>query len=346
MPSLDRPAGDPGYAPPVAVGRNDSLLYRLRWAFALLAAAIAYGVIGFMLVEGWRFLDALYMTVTTLTTVGFREVRPLDDAGRIFAMTLILVGVGTVFVTISLIGRWVAEAQLGTRSRRRRMERRIDALEGHYIICAYGRVGRAVAREFEAEGVPFVVIDPKEDLQERMTQDGVLFLVEDPSDEGVLLRAAVGRARGLVCAVDSDATNVYITLMARSLNPDLFIVARASERGSDKRLLKAGADRVVSPFVSSGRHMALVALRPRATDVLEVESPGAVSMKLEEVQIDAGSTMTGKSVDEALGSHPVLAIRHAAGQITANPPREHKLQAGDLVLMLGEDELSAVRRSS
>ncbi len=330
----------------MAVGRSDSLLYRLRWAVALLAAAIAYGTVGFMLIEGWSFLDAVYMTVTTLTTVGFREVRPLDDAGRIFAMTLILVGVGIVFITISLTGRWIAEAERGGRGRRRRMERRIDALEGHYIICAYGRVGRAVAREFEAEGVPFVVIDPKEELRDRMVQDGVPFLMEDPSEEGVLLRAGVRRARGLVCAVDSDATNVYITLMARSLNPDLFIVARASERGSDQRLLKAGADRVVSPFVSSGRHMALVALRPRAVDVVEVESPGAVSMKLEEIRVDAGSTMAGKTIDEVLGSHPVLAIRHAAGQITANPLGELRLRPGDLVVMLGEDELSAVRRAA
>jgi len=134
--------------------------------------------------------------------------------------------------------------------------------------------------------------------------------------------------------------------VARSLNPDLFIVARASERGSDTRLLKAGADRVVSPFVSSGRHMALVALRPRAADVLEVESPGAASMKLEEVRVDAGSSMMGQTIGEALGPHPVLAIRHAAGQITASPSGEHRLQVGDLVLMLGEDELSAVRRSS
>ena len=330
----------------MTIPRSDSLLYRLRWLFALLLVAVAYGVVGFMLLEGWRFLDALYMTVTTLATVGFREVRPLDDAGRVFTMTLILFGVGIVFVTISLTGRWVAETQLGARSRRRRMERRIGSLQDHYIICAYGRVGRAVAREFEAEGVPFIVIDPMEELAERMTNDGVLFMTEDPSEEGVLVRAGVGRAKGLVCAVDSDATNVYITLVARSLNPDLFIVARASERGSDQRLLRAGADRVVSPFVSSGRHMALVALRPRVTDVVEVETSGARSMKLEEVRIEAGSPIAGRTIADALGASPVLAIRHPGGQISANPSPQVVLQTGDLVLVLGEEELSAVRRST
>ncbi len=321
-------------------------LRRIRWAAVLLAIALAYGVTGYMLLQGWSFLDALYMTVTTFTTVGFREVRPLDDAGRVFTLSVIAIGVALVLITIALAAQWVIEGQWGERTRRKRMQRRIDGLSGHYLICAYGRVGRAIAREFEAESVPFVVIDPKEDLQERMEHDAVLYLIEDPSEEGVLLRAGVRRARGLVCAVDSDATNVYITLMARSLNPDLFIVARASERGSDQRLLKAGADRVVSPFVSSGRHMALVALRPRAADVVEVESAGASSLRLEELRIEAGSSTAERTIAEAMGSTPVLAIRHPGGQITANPPPDLVLRPGDLVLMIGEEDLPAVRRGS
>jgi voltage-gated potassium channel len=318
----------------------------MLWAALLLGLALAYGVTGYMLLEGWPFLDALYMTVTTFTTVGFREVRPLDDVGRVFTLSVIAIGVALVLITIALAAQWVIEGQWGERTRRRRMQRRIDGLSGHYLICAYGRVGRAIAREFEAEGVPFVVIDPKEDLKERMEHDAVLYLIEDPSEEGVLLQAGAQRARGLVCAVDSDATNVYITLVARSLNPDLFIVARASERGSDARLLKAGADRVVSPFVSSGRHMALVALRPRAADVVEVESGGASSLRLEELRIDPGSSSAGRTISDVMGATPVLAIRHPGGQITANPRPDHVLQPGDLVLMIGEEDLPAVRRGS
>ena len=317
---------------------------RIRWAVLLLGVALAYGVGGYMLLEGWPFLDALYMTVTTFTTVGFREVRPLDDVGRLFTLSVIAIGVALVLITIALAAQWVIEGEWGERTRRRRMQRRIDGMSDHYLICAYGRVGRAIAREFEAERVPFVVIDPKEDLQERMEHDGVRYLIEDPSEEDVLLRAGVRRARGLVCAVDSDATNVYITLMARSLNPELFIVARASERGSDARLLKAGADRVVSPFVSSGRHMALVALRPRAADVVEVESGSASSLRLEELRIEPGSPSAGGAISAVMGATPVLAIRHPGGQITANPPPGHVLQPGDLVLMIGEEDLPAVRR--
>lgn len=328
------------------VDPGDSLWRRIRWATLLLVLAFVYGVAGYMLLEGWGFLDALYMTAITFTTVGYREVRPLDATGRVFTLTVMAVGVGLVLITIALAAQWVIEGAWTLRARRRRMQRRIDALSDHYLICAYGRVGRAAAREFEAEGVPFVVIDPKEELEERMIADGVLYLIDDPSQEEVLLRAGVRRARGLVCAVDSDATNVYITLIARSLNPHLFIVARASEPGSDRRLLAAGADRVISPFVSSGRHMALVALRPRVADVLEVEPGTARSMRLEEVRIEEGSPQIGRTLAEAFGSVPVLAVRHLGGQITANPPSELVLSPGDLVLTIGEEDLPAVRRTS
>jgi voltage-gated potassium channel len=321
------------------------LWQRVRWPALGLVLAMAYGVAGYMILEGWRFLDALYMTVITLTTVGFREVRPLDDSGRIFTLTLIAIGVGLVLITVTVIAQWILEGRWGERTRRYRMQRRIDGMSEHFIVCAYGRVGRAVARELEAEGASFVVIDPDEGLTERMTSDGVAFMIDDPSHETVLRRAGVDRARGLVCAVDSDATNVYITLVARAVSPDLFIVARASEPGSDQRLLHAGANRVVSPFVSSGRHMALVAMRPRVDDVLELETTDAASMKLEEVRVEPGSPLDGKTVGEAMGSTPVLAVRHAGGQIAPNPPSELQLRQGDLVLLLGEEELAAVRRS-
>jgi voltage-gated potassium channel len=320
----------------MASGAPLGFWHRARWIVAALAAVVAFGVGGYMLLEGWSFLDALYMTVMTLTTVGYREVRPLDTSGRVFTIALIVLGVGLALGTITLFAGLIAEGGMLRLLRRRRMDRRIEQMRDHFIVCAYGRVGRAVARELARVGTPFVVVDPKEELRERMEADGVAFIVDDPSLEPVLRAAGVERAAGMLCAVDSDATNVYITLMARSLNPELFIVARASERGSDARLLKAGADRVVSPFVSSGRHMALVALRPRAADVVEVESGGASSLRLEELRIEPGSPTAGRSIADAMGSTPVLAIRHPGGQITANPRPDHVLQPGDLVLMIGE----------
>ena len=325
---------------------SSDLWRRIRWPALAVVLALGYGVAGYMLLEGWRFLDALYMTVTTLTTVGFREVRPLDDGGMVFTLTVITIGVGLVLTTVTAVAQWVLEGQWGERTRRHRMQRRIDDLSDHFIVCAYGRVGRAVAAELESQGAPFLVVDPDERLLDRMREDGVAYMIEDPTHEAVLRRAGVERARGLVCAVDSDATNVYIALVAKAIKPDVFIVSRASEPGSDKRLLLAGANRVVSPFVSSGRHMALVAMRPRADDVVALGASGAASMALEEVRVEQGELLDGMSVGQALGSTPVLAVRHAGGQIVPNPPHDLRLRPGDLVLLLSESELSSLRSSS
>jgi voltage-gated potassium channel len=306
----------------------------MRWVVVALAAVVGFGVAGYIALEGWSFLDALYMTVMTLTTVGYREVRPLDTSGRVFTITLIVLGVGLALATITLFAGLIAEGATFQRSRRRRMQRRIDDMDEHFIICAYGRVGRAVARELTRLETPFVVVDPKEELRERMEGDGVAFIVDDPTLEPVLHAAGVGRAAGLVCAVDSDATNVYITLMARSLNPDLMIVARASEPGSEARLERAGANRVVSPFVTSGRHMALMALRPEVVDPLEAGSLGERSLAVEERRIEPGSALVSRSV--AAAGAPVLAIRRANGHVVPNPAPSETLAGGDVVLLLSD----------
>jgi voltage-gated potassium channel len=309
-----------------------ALSRRVRWTFAMLVAVFVFGVLGYWLLEDWSLLDAVYMTVITLTTVGFKEVRPLDSNGRIFTIVLLVMGVGLALISVALIAQLVAETQLGVRSRRKRMERDIDRLADHTIICAYGRVGRAVARELQAHGRSFVVIDPKEDLRERMETDGVPFLIGDPSNESVLKRAGVDRARSLVCAVDSDATNVYITLIARSIRPEMQIVARASEPGSPERLERAGANRVVSPFVTSGQHMAKMAMRPELVDVIG-EDDGQPVLAVEERSIAHGSTLADRAVADA--GAPVLAVRHADGRVTASPPGDLVLREGDTVLMLG-----------
>ena len=314
-----------------ATTRGSDLSRRVRWTFAALVAVFVFGVLGYWLLEDWSLLDAVYMTVITLTTVGFREVRPLDTNGRVFTIVLLVMGVGLALISVALIAQMVAESQLGARSRRRRMEREIDRLRDHTIICAYGRVGRAVARELRANGRLFVVIDPQEDLRERMEADGVPFLIDDPSSEAVLKRAGVERARSLVCAVDSDATNVYITLIARSIRPDLQIVARASEPGSPERLEHAGANRVVSPFVTSGQHMAKMAMRPELVDVLG-EEEGRPALSVEERAIGHGSTLDGRAVADVGGS--VLVVRRANGEVVANPHDDLLLREGDTVLVL------------
>ena len=216
------------------------------------------------------------------------------------------------------------------------MQKKIADLTDHFVLCAYGRVGRAVAREFESEGVPFVVVDSKEELEEMMRADGVLYLLADPTQEPVLRRAGVERARGLICAVDSDAANVYITLTARAIKPDLFVVARASDPTSPEPLYRAGADRVISPYVSSGRHMALLALRPRVVDYLDIAGLGERHVRLEEVLIEPGSPFVGSTVAEVCGDAIPLLIRRNVGHMIPNPDGREQLEAGDMVVLVGE----------
>ena len=218
------------------------------------------------------------------------------------------------------------------------MQRRVTALKNHFVVCAYGRVGRTVAREFEAEGIDFVVIDRLPDLESDMLRDGVTYMIGDPTHEHVLKEAGVERARGLVSAVDDDAENVYITLTARSINPDVYIVARASEESTAEKLYKAGADRVISPYVSSGRHMALLALRPQVVDYLEVESEKAGAIRLEEVVVEEGSELVGSELSSLCEDGGCLVLRRADGHTFTNPDGQTRLEAGDLLVLLGESQ--------
>ena len=308
----------------------------LRLPALLLGVVLAVGIVGFMFGEGWSFVNSLYMTLMILTTVGLREVEPLDSSGKVLVICLMVMGVTLVLLTLSLAARSVAEGGLGERARRRRMQRRIDGIRDHYVICAYGRVGRTVARELEAEGVPFVVLDRDEELEEQMIRDGVFYVIGDPTSEPILRSVGIDRAKGLICAVDDDADNVYIALAARSLNPDIFIVGRASAETSADRLYRAGADRVISPYVSSGRHMALMALRPQVVDYLDVGDREATNLRLEELSVGPDSQLIGRALTDACGRSLPLALRRADGQVVTNPEPTVRLQEGDLLVLLGE----------
>jgi len=309
------------------------LVRTLVWVVAALALLVAIGTSGYMALERWSFTDALYMTIITISTVGYREVRPLDEGGRLFTMAILVVGAMIALIGISLTAALIAEGEIGGRTRRRRMERAIAQLRDHYIVCAYGRVGRAAIRELETAGLPCIVIDPQEALQERMEEDGVRYLLEDCTSEEVLRTAGVTRARALICAVDSDATNVYVTLTARQLAPDLFIVARSSEPGSGERLQRAGADRVVSPYATSGRQMVRMARDPSIVDLFDENRPGA-TIPVEERVVTAGSPLVGRTVSSL--EEPVLAVR-SGDALVPSPDGAHELAAGDVVLVLRGD---------
>lgn len=319
----------------MASPRPDGILRRLRWPLVFIAGVFVTGIIGYLIL-GFSFVDAFSNTSLVLTTVGFSPRDPLDDADKIFTDVIALLGV-TSYLSLLAVGvAAIADGQFGVASRRRRMERRIARLRDHVIVCAYGRVGRAAARELEASGTPFVVLDRDEHLESRMRADGVVYLIEDPTSEDVLLRAGILRARALISAVDSDADSVFITLTARSLGPKLFIVARGGQPLAADRLYRAGADRVISPYVSSGRHMSLLARRPRIVDYLEIRAGDGTPLRLEEIVIEERSPLIGMRLRAVCGPATPLVARRGAGDLLIEPSDDLVLDVGDLVVLLGD----------
>lgn len=300
-----------------------------------LVAVVIIGTAGY-LAFGYGLASAVAMTFLTLTTVGFATAHGLSTGALLFSAGLAVLGVGLFATILGLAGTAVLEGRIVLFSRRRRMQRRIDQLKDHYIVCAYGRVGRSVARELESEHLHFVVIDSKAELQPDMERDGVLYLIGSPSDEQMLRQAGVDRARGLICAVDSDAENVYITLVARSLCPELLIVARAAEDQSADRLRRAGATKVVSPYVTSGRRMANLAIRPHVVDFFDIARAGQPDLRLEELAITADSPLAGRSLQELSGPAVPLLLRRQGGQLLANPAQQLRLETGDTLVVYGE----------
>ena len=300
-----------------------------------LAVLVIAGIAGYM-GFGYPPWEAVATTLLTLTTVGFASSGHVSTGVLVFTAGLAFLGVSLFFVILGLAATAIVEGRVSLFSRSRRMRRRLDELRGHFIVCAYGRVGRASARELEAEGVPFVVVDSKAGLEPDLERDGQCYLIGDATDEAVLREVGIERARGLICAVDSDAENVFITIVARSLSPNLLIVARAAREQSADRLYRAGANHVVSPYVTSGRRMASLAVRPHVVEFFDVVRAGQPGLRLEELAITEGSPLAGRTLQELQGPAVPLLIRHPNGQLIANPGRDLQLQAGDVLVVFGE----------
>jgi voltage-gated potassium channel len=327
-----------------AYSRGHRLLAtRFRLPALLVALAFAYGIVGYKVLWSWSWLDSVYMTVITLSTVGFGEVNPLTPGGRVFTITLILFGIVALFDLLAAVAATLASGELGVALRRRTMRRVMDDLREHFVICAYGRVGRAAAEEFLAQGADVVVIEVKPELVPPLAEAGIAHIMADPTEESVLLQAGIARAKGLVCAVDSDAINVYITLTARSLNPDLFIVARASSPDSVDKLERAGANRIVSPYTLSGVRMAALALQPSVVEFVDAVRV-APDLRLEEILVSEGSGLASSSLGEVCSRSQdvvVLAVKKAQGDLLVSPRQDEVLAPGDLVIALGRaDALS------
>jgi voltage-gated potassium channel len=322
-----------------------SLRARLIVPLGLVLAVVTIGTVGYRWL--WRglggtWLDALFMTVTTITTIGYGEVKPLDAPARVFTMAIAVAGIGAFFYTFSVVLDHLVATGVADPRGRRRMERRIAELNGHVIVAGLGRVGRQAAAELAAAGTPFVVIDPSPTAARFAEENGYLALLGDATEDPMLDRAGVRRARGLVATTANDATNMYIVLSARVLNPALRIVSRADDDASVAKLLRAGADRAISPYATGGHRLAHLILSPTVVDFFETAlRGGAGALAIEDLAVapssaSAGRTLGALAVRQATGAS-VLAVLRDVNAIP-NPPPDLTLQVGDRVLALGTTE--------
>jgi voltage-gated potassium channel len=311
---------------------------RVRLGVGLLTLLVAVGTVGYVAL-GFSLLNAAYQTVTTISTVGFREVEPFDARAKLFTMLLVLTGVGTALYTFSMLLETLVEGRLTDHFGRRRMERRISELRDHVIICGWGRVGRTIQSYVAGAGREAVVIDQDPD---RIAKVNGLTLLGDATDDAVLQAAGIERAGTLIAAIDTDAANLYVTLSARKLRPDLFIVARARVDSAEPKLLQAGANRVVNPQYIGGARMAAFALQPHVAEFVDVVMHnGSLEFRLEEIEIPPDSPLAGRSLrDGHLRDRTgamVLAMRGESGRFNTNPPPETVIEPGQVLIAIGTD---------
>lgn len=311
-----------------------------RTALAFLVVLVVVATVGFSSIEGWPLLDGLYMTVITISTVGYGEPRPLSPAGKLFTTAVILVGVGT----LAYIATKTSETLLDpTRLRFRKRRREIRRMRDHVIVCGYGRMGAAVADVLRSVGAATVVIDSDPALAERLDDSGVVHLVGDATDDAVLNEAEIRQARALASVLPHDADNLFVTLTARELNPEMTIIARSSHAKNDGRMTAAGATRVLNPYRNGGRLMAQQLLQPSVTEFIDlVTRAGATDLRMEEVQLQRGSTLDGIPLREAPLRKDlnviVVGVRREGEGLIFNPPPELAPRRGDVLIVLGRGE--------
>lgn len=314
---------------------------RFRLPAAMLAAVLVYGTAGYSVIERWTPFDAFYMTISTISTVGFGEVHPLSIAGRVFTATLIVGGVATMLYAFGVFAELLSAGDVGRYRRWVQLENELGALRDHYIVCGYGRIGTQIVTEFSNRGVRCVIVEQNPEAIARLERAQRLHIVGDAASEEVLKRAGIERARCLVSAVDADERAVYITLAARALNGKLYIVARAGQPESIRRLELAGADRVISPYRMAGHRMAELATQPALVDVLD-SLQGESGFGVEELVIGSEAKLVGLTLDQSgllgAGAARLLALRRSDGTLHVSPDGTMSLEEGDLLVVLGSSE--------
>ena len=317
--------------------------YKIFKGFLILLIIVAIGSAGYMSIEGWSFFDSLYMTVITITTVGYGEIRDVSEAGRLFTIFLIFSGMGIIAYIVGLTAQGMVELQIRTIIGRRKLDLQIKKIKDHYIICGFGRIGRVICRELQSKNIPMLVIENNAENSELLDLESIPHIIDDATSENVLLEAGIERARGLISVVASDADNLFITLTARGLNHAAFILARADEEKTEKKLLRAGADKVFLPYTIGGLKMAQSITKPAVTDFIEFTVHNKdMGLEMGELHVSKDSRLNGlKLIDSGIRQQMdiiIVAVRKKSGEMSFNPSSETQIEAGDILISLGKSK--------
>ena len=324
------------------LGRIDEAHREILFASLFLVCWLVIGTLGYAIIEDWPLMDGLYMTFITLTTIGFGEVKALSTVGRFFTILIAFVGIGSVAFVAARSAQLLLAGDL---LRQRQLARRIKHMHDHYIICGYGRIGRRVAADLRHAGKAFVVVDLNEERIAEVQEEGMPALLGDAEDERTLRKAGIENARGLITLLHEDSDNIFVTLVARELNPALFILARTSDAKNRRRLLQAGAHKVVAPSDVGADRMAQVILRPNVDRVMaQVLKASSLSLQMDEVKVEPDAPLAGKSLAESQFRQQfdvvvITIIKGGSGEMAFNPGPDHQIDAGDILIVLGSQEM-------
>jgi len=312
-------------------------------SFAILLVILFIGTVGYMIIEKWKLLDALYMTVITITTVGYREVGNVSTVGRVFTIFIIFSGMGIIAYILGIVAQAMIDFQVRSIIGRRKLGEKMKSIKDHYILCGFGRIGRIIGRELKANKIPMVVIDNDLEKRQVLENEDTLYINDDATSEDVLLEAGIGRAKGLISVVASDADNLFITMTARGLNPGLFILARADGEQTEKKLLRGGASRVVMPYLIGGQKMAHTIVKPAVTDFLEFTVHNKdIGLEMVELMVSEKSRLRNVTlIDSEIRLKMdviIMAIRKGDGEMKFNPSSQTRIEVGDTLISLGKSD--------
>jgi len=316
---------------------------KIKIALIILLTIIIIGTTGFHFIEGWSFADSFYVCMATLSTVGYGDFAPASTVGKFFTVGVIIFGVGMMFYTLVLVAETFIEGRVNILLGRGKLEKIIEKMNNHYIICGGGRIGFLICRELMAGKVPCLVIDNNSEVIQKAQEEGFIYCKGDATQDKVLIAAGIKRARGVICVLPSDAENLYVILTAKELNQKIFVMARSEEEESEHRLLRAGADKVMSPYTLGGVRMAMAVLRPAMLDFIEITtSRQSLELRMEEVPICKNSQIVSKSLEDS-GIRKnygliIVAVKKDSGKMIFNPLANYMIEEGDRLIAMGEDE--------